>query len=496
MSGYSESGGNVSKPSMRGWTDVSLDAAADIGANLGTLRRRARSLYQNTPLARGAVERPIIYAGGVGLWPTFLPDWDTLGITREAAKAWGKMVEDRFFAWAESPMCDAAGLLNLYEQQRLVGVSWLASGDVFCALKLRRGEDGLPALCLATIEADQCATPPERTSDVRVVDGVETDASGLVVAYWLANRHPLARRGEPLTYSRVPVTGAASGRRNVLQVFRAERPGYYRGVPLLAVAIESFRQLDQYTRAEILAALNSTIFTAAVYRQVADGMLGALADGEPATDGGTAATGVGADGISEIRLGAGNLLELEDGERLEAIQSNRPSGTYGPFAKEILKGVGGGIGTPVEALQLSYESSYSASRASNLAFEKLVDLTRDTLLERHSAPIAREWLTLEVLAGRIPAPGYVDSPIARRAWQRAEWHGPAFGQIDPLKEIMAAKERIALGISSRRIECAALTGRDLDTVLDELAEENARLGEIAPADVAATAAMLSALRDE
>ena len=71
-----------------------------------------------------------------------------------------------------------------------------------------------------------------------IVQGVETDADGMVVAYWVCNHHPLgshsATDADGITWKRVEAYGAKTGRRNVLHVMNRERAGQRRGVPILA----------------------------------------------------------------------------------------------------------------------------------------------------------------------------------------------------------------------------------------------------------------------
>ena len=64
--------------------------------------------------------------------------------------------------------------------------------------------------------------------------------------------------------------------------------------------------------------------------------------------------------------------------------------------------------------------------------------------------------------GRIYAPGFFSDPIIRKAYSGAEWNGPAQGQIDPLKEVKAAAQRVSEGFSTRAKETAELTGGDFN----------------------------------
>ena len=104
-----------------------------------------------------------------------------------------------------------------------------------------------------------------------IVQGVETDAGGMVTAYWICNRHPLGSNSAVdaagLTWQRVEAYGDTTGRRNVLHIMSRERIGQRRGVPLLAPVLESLKQLGRYTDAEITAAVISAMFTVFVKSQ-------------------------------------------------------------------------------------------------------------------------------------------------------------------------------------------------------------------------------------
>ena len=71
----------------------------------------------------------------------------------------------------------------------------------------------------------------------RIVQGVETDERGKVVAYWICSRHPLAAEMQDgaTTWTRVQARGDRTGRRNVLHIMQRERAGQVRGVPVLAI---------------------------------------------------------------------------------------------------------------------------------------------------------------------------------------------------------------------------------------------------------------------
>lgn len=103
----------------------------------------------------------------------------------------------------------------------------------------------------------------------KIVQGVETDADGMVIAYWVCDRHPLASTSVTgLTashWTRVEAYGKKTGRQNVLCLMQRERAGQLRGVPLLAPVLESLKQLGRFTDAELTAAVISAMFTVFIF---------------------------------------------------------------------------------------------------------------------------------------------------------------------------------------------------------------------------------------
>ena len=51
------------------------------------------------------------------------------------------------------------------------------------------------------------------------------------------------------------------------------------------------------------------------------------------------------------------------------------------------------------------------------------------------------------------------------------WYGPSQGQIDPLKEVVAAEKRINLGITTRTQETMEMNGGDWEKNAEQLRKE-------------------------
>lgn len=476
-SGYGNHGASTSRKSLKAFTPSASDAKSDIHDNVGVLRARSRDLFMGGALASGSLKamRTNVVGTGLRLKPT--PDGQLLGLSQEQVSDLNRQIKREWELWAETKECDALGMHNFYGLQQLVFLSELMSGDVFGLLFDKEVKFSRYKLRIKVVEADRCETPTVGVNGLsadeakRIFSGVEVDKDGMVVAYHFAKRHPTAFNIAPMEYQRVPVRGDDSGRRNVLHLMTAERPDQLRGVPILSPVIESLKQLERFTDAELNAAvINSmlTVFVKTAPESEKDDFF-ALAP-NPGNVGNPYNEPIVRQ-PNEIGLGNGNVEFLEPGEEIQIAESKRPSANFEPFVLAIVRQIGSALEEPYEVILKSFTSSYSASRGALLEAWKMFKMRRTWLASDFCQPVYEEWFTEAVLAGRIDAPGYFDDELIRRAYTKAEWHGPSYGMLDPVKEVQAASMRIAEGLSTGQREAAELTGTDYETNIQQLAAE-------------------------
>lgn len=201
-SGYSNYGASLHKKSMRGWMWHGGSPKEDIEDNLRVLRERSRDAYMGVPLATGAIKtmRTNVVCGG--LTPTPQIDNAFLGISDEEAQKINEQIAREFALWANKPTCDADRIDNFYMLQQLAFTGFLLNGDSWAVLQNKK-TPGVPYdLRVRIIEADRICSPAFMDilspTDInehhveKIVQGVETDADGMVIAYWVCDRHPLA----------------------------------------------------------------------------------------------------------------------------------------------------------------------------------------------------------------------------------------------------------------------------------------------------------------
>lgn len=452
--GYARYGASRTRKSLAGWESSLGSALEDIERNIGTLRERSRDLYMGAPIATGALRTLVTNVVGYGLRLNASIDAEFLKMTEEEADRWETHVEREFALWSESKACDVTRMNDFYQLQQLSFLSMLVSGDTFVLLPYHK-RIGVPyELTIQLLEADRICSPGgfETYTDTVVVNGVETDTKGEVIAYHVANKHPKSITSLQNKWVRIEKYGKKSGRPNILHLIEMERPEQRRGVPILAPIIETLKQLTRYSDAELMAAVISGMYTLFVTSKSpnADAMSGGISPDDEIDFEGEA--------DENIQIGNGAVNFLQEDEDIKESNPGRPNTAFDGFVTSMCRQIGVALEIPYEVLMKHFTSSYSASRGALLEAWKMFKRRRQFVATNFCQPIYEEFLVEGIAKGRIYAPGYFTDPMIRKSYSKAEWHGPTQGQLDPLKEVNAAAKRIEEGLSTRTREANELTG--------------------------------------
>ncbi len=452
---------------VRGWMATGADADAVIASDLSSLRDRSYDAFRNIPVATSAIKTPRTNVVGSGLVMQSRPARKILGLSDSEAEAWQDTTEHEFKIWADSKECDAERKRVFGELQGLSFQSALMAGDSFALLPLIKRNNNPYCLAVKLVEGHQVSTPPVHMNDTKVVEGIRSNAFNEAITYYFADRHPGSAIGLQRKWKAVPAMGKKSGRINVIHLYDPERIGQSRGIPYLAPVLEQLKQLVRLTDAELMAAVITSMLTVFVKKTgSSEGLEDSLdLPGTPPV----------AKEPTELKLGNGLIVDLDEDEDITTVDPTRPNSAFDPFFYAICKQIGAALEQPVDVILKQFEKSYSASRAALLQAWQFYK-TRRTWLARHFCqPIYQEWLREAVIIGRINAPGFLEDSATRFAWSMAEWQGPAPGQLDPLKEVIAAEKRVDNDFSTRAKETAELTGGDLDAnITQRIREEKKR----------------------
>ncbi len=460
--GYGEHGASTRKKSFKGWLTSLGGPKTDIYEYRNKLVERSRDLYMGGAIARGALQTMQTNVIGAGLKLKSAIDVGILGIDDTEIETLESRIENEFDLWADYKM-EKTGLLDFYGVQDLVFLTTLLNGECLVYLCYFETPDMPYQLKLEVIEPDRIATPNDKKNDNSVVEGVQIDNNGRIAGYYVLEKHPNDNNfGNDYRY--IPVYGD-KGQLNIIHLALLERPNQVRGVPILSPVMESLKQLDRYTNAELMSAVISSMLTIFIetdgIEQASLGELSNIDESEKVDQTG-----------NNLELGNGAIVELNPGERANTVNPARPNAQFDPFMTAILRQIGSSLGVPYELLVMHFTSSYSASRAALMEAWKHFRKRREWLARNFCRVVYEEWLKEAIYLKRIEITNFNDDILVRKAYSKAIWNGPSQGQIDPLKEANASVVKINNGLSTRTKEVAELNGGDFEQNVRIIAREN------------------------
>lgn len=439
-----------------------------------TLRERSEMIFTDNLFASGLIKRIVTHEVNTGLSLEASPLRTVLGLTDEYIEKWAEKVEDLHKIWEwNKDLCDYQRMRTYGEILSDIRTESLVCGDILVVQ--RTNSLGLP--CIQTISGSLIGTPNDRLLDPMVSHGVEVNAAGEHIGYFVL-------QGDG-TYKRLAAR-SAKGRRKAWLVYGSnKRMDATRGVPLLSIVLQSLKEIDRYRDAALRKAVVNSILAMFIKKSLPNTV------GTTPISGGavkrTLAEATSSDGTTrEFQLAGqipGMVFEnLAPGEEPVGFDSKGTDLNYPEFQNAIIDAIAWSMGMPPSKLKLAYSSNYSASQAELNDFKTLVSLDRNLLASSVCQPFYEEELAAYVAAGKIDAPGYLEAYLNPRlydiygAWVYAEWSGVVQPATDILKTTKAYIEQISNGLVTRKIAIRELNGRSSRDIFRGLKKENEELG--------------------
>lgn len=328
----------------------------------------------------------------------------------------------------------------------------IVSGESF--IQLVTTDEGLRLRLIAPEQVDIAQTG-ELSSGGRIIAGVEFDAAGRRVAYWVRPVDPTAIFEGYAPPVRVPAA-------DVVHLFKPLGPGQVRGISWLAPVLIRAGELDQLDDALLVGAKVAAMFA------------GFLTD-QNGSAAGFPFEGVTADSIMETGLEPGTLKVLPAGFDIKFGAPQNAQQTV-DFAKLQLRGIAAGLGVPEYLLTGDLTgANYSSLRAGLLEFRRRVEAVQfQIIVPQALRPIWQRFVTTAVLAAELDA---ADFESSADDWFACEWIPPAQEWIDPEKDARATSEMISAGLTSRRRAVAA-QGYSVEELDSEIISDREREREL------------------
>lgn len=353
----------------QGWRRTNTDANAELITAAQVLATTARDMVRNNPYAERAVSAIATDIVGTGI--TFEVQRNGQPDAKMTALA---------IAHFETTACDADGRQNLYGLQLQAARTIVESGAVLARNRPRFVRDNLPVpFQIQLLEPDYLDRGRNGLLGQlgKYVSGVEFDAIGARAAYWLYPEHPGAIAAPGMIATRVPA-------RDVLHVFRQDRPGQQHGASWFAPVIMSMREFAEYQDGQLLRQKIAGSY--AVFRI---GMEGEDADAVEKSDG-SAPDFIEPGMISDLPMGGD-------------VKFAAPPGVdgYADFAKISVRTFATGMNVPYDVFGDLESVNFSSGRIGRIAYNRQLDnWTWQMLIPQFCEGAAGWFLRAAQLAGK------------------------------------------------------------------------------------------------
>lgn len=427
------------------WKSSERSINTELRGDLDALRRRARDLAKNAPLARKYLQMVIANVAGPN------------GFTLQSRAADGNKqdtlannaIESAWADWSRPVNCDVSGRLSFPDMTRAVIRAVARDGEAL--VRIREGAANPYGYALQVLDIERLDTTLNREPENgknQIIMGVEMDGDGRPVAYWLAG-NAIGRDPAGKKLLRIPAE-------EILHLFVTDDPEQVRGIPWMHASMLTVNDLKGYNQAAIVAARIGA--SKMGFFTTPDGDVSTVADGSDDA------------GVPFTEAEPGQFGALPPGYDFKSFDPDYPHANYASFVKEHKRDVATGFGVAYNSLANDLEGvNFSSIRSGTLEERDNWMLIQRWLIGQFLDPVYAGWLDNALLSGAITMPNGSALPAAKRAkFMAHEFQGRRWQWVDPLKDINAAVVAIENGLASP-YTVIAQQGLDAEDVLDDIA---------------------------
>jgi lambda family phage portal protein len=425
---------------------VASSADQDLLGDLDEIRRNSRAMVRDDSTAAALVRVLEDNVVGTGLVPQMMVKPVPGSLTERQAEDWNRSIEQ---IWAEaSKQLDATECDTFPALQRQAFRTMVVDGEaLFSRIFVDPSKSEVRRLigtCYESVDVDRLDDPNQFEPGIRA--GVELGDRGNARAYWIRPRHPeesmtqwrddRMRLNEP---ERVP--RYADGRPKVLHMFRRDRPGQTRGVPFFAPCFALVEAMNDMLETELQAARAASKFCAFI-KQTLDANMPHFDNEE---------------GELVEHLESATIQRLGPGEELVPYTPNRPGNMFEPFVVRVMRSICSALGLPYELVMKDFgKMNYSNARVALLESRRGFAVLQQLVVEKLCQPMLEAVVHEAVVKRKVEMPrGFLVSPSM---FVKAYWQPPAWGWVDPVKEVQSSGMAVDLNLSSPQAEAARQGG--------------------------------------
>jgi len=447
----------------------SKSADSAIAGSIDGLRNHVRQLEYNNGFVSGPIQRIVknVVGQGIHFQARVKSDIKNLPkISEPAAEKFNTNMERLFKRWAQRS--DTRLMQNFNEQQATVEGGLVRDGEILAIGRNSKRKDRQIPYCLELLEADRLQTPSSEISNPKIRNGILFDDEGAPKTYFILKRHPgeaiPLMGGKLADFDEVPAFND-NGTRKVLHLFNPLRPEQTRGFSSFAAALKDIQDLDRYTEAEKMAALEDACMTGFVKTDNPVGFQGGYTEASNDPD-------------EYERVHEFAPLKwhyLRPGESVDIHGPKRPNDSFGEMVNQLLRGPSNALDIPPEVMSQNWQNmNYSNARTVLLMFYLSCRIRQKYLIDHFCIPIYENVATALVVKGLIKAPGF---DMRREDYLSHSWIAPGWDWIDPKKSSDAFSIQLENNIETLTGILAA-KGEDFDETMERRAQELKKIQEL------------------
>ena len=489
MTAYSGAGAGFGAELSR-WNVNSKSADMAILPTFDAGNARAADLVRNDGYAKSGVQLHIDHIVGHQFKLVYKPNYLLLGleIDNKEVSDFIKMVEAKFTNFAEDPRCyiDAERKRTFTMLIREGIGTHCKTGEITASAEYFKKRGSKYKTAIKFVDYARISNPDGAMDTRNLKAGVKSNKYGAALGYYVRTSHPSdsgLNFTDSYTWQYIP-RELLWGREQFLHIFEPEGEGQTRGINNFLAALSKLKMLEKFQATTLQNAITNAMYAATIESELdSSEVFRALGGGESTNsnmltnfmntkaDFHDAHGGIKMDGVS--------IPHLLPNEKLKLQGVSAPSGNLGAFENGILRNIAKSLGVSFEQLSGNFsDTNYSSARAAMGESFKYFMGKRETIAKRFANAIFTLWFEEAVNLGDIVLPNSALGNFydLKTAWCRCNWIGAGKTQIDGLKGVKEAIEKISAGLSTYEKELGNM-GEDYQEIFAQQHRESLELAE-------------------
>lgn len=431
-----------------------LGPERDYLIDVPSVRSRGRQFSLDNEVAQMIIKSMEEWVIGNGLTLSSEPNDKVLkqeGITIDAQQ-FSDEVEARISVLKEMRETSYSGTRNFSQEEKRAFTASNNGGAVLCILRVVKGIVNVEVIDGIHIKHPAAGTdfnPTMLEGGNRICNGIELSPSGEHIAYWVLTHN--------YEYDRIVAKSQITGLKTAF-LYGGIDAGLDNTmpIPILAGLFQTLQQMDDYKTTTLASAKSQNDIAYQVTTELGGNDVNVLGDELARAQSWSPNSDVPRDingqaVADKVRIETGKeSFALGVGQEIKPLAKNEAELYFEAFWKTLFECVCAAAGMPPNVVIKRFDTSFSSARAA------IKDWQHSLFLKRYTAGIGfnQPWfelqLHIDILLGKISAPGYLkafseNNIIALAAYRRTRWVGDNVPEIDELKEVKAMRE--ALGTS-------------------------------------------------